>query len=181
MDSVSASLSIRLVLFCLSACICNPQPLKPLPLTIFFLAPSFIIQRDGGIQAEEAVTPSHLAKKRTNKEKGWHFFSLEWLNSCLPRHPSTLPAPSIHQSRVHACDQGNNGIQCNCNQSVSRLICGGAMPSMNVTSPREEGDRGAARHTYSHIFWVTLSLTQHACRFPFSSFPGKNSDNTWEV
>lgn len=36
MDSVSASLSIRLVLFCLSACICNPSP-KLLPLTIFFL------------------------------------------------------------------------------------------------------------------------------------------------
>lgn len=126
MDSVSASLSIRLVLFCLSACICNPSPSPNSFLSPSSFRPPFILRRDGGIQAEEAVTLSQLAKERTTndeKKKGWHFFS-NGSTFRLLRHPCPLPAPSLppstHPSINHSAMPVVSGIMAS-NMTVARL------------------------------------------------------------
>lgn len=93
MDSVSASLSIRLVLFCLSACICPPPP-KLLPLTIFFLPSLYLTEGQGhpGRRGSdiEPIGNTENKKRFLKKEKRVDFFPLICLDT-----PCPLPAPSL--------------------------------------------------------------------------------------
>lgn len=107
MDSASASLSIRLVLFCLSACIYNPREQNT---TASFWPLLFNVRRGRGHPGRrgrdiEPIGRRVNEKRREEKEKGWQFSSLSVFKTppalFLLSLPPFLP-PRIHPSIIHS-------------------------------------------------------------------------------
>ena len=115
-DSVSASLSIRLVLFCLSACICNPPPQTPTAHHLLSAPP--LLYKGGrghpgrrGCDIEPIGRTANKQKGGEETEKVWHICS-KMLNSHPLSSSCFLPSspPSAHPSITHACGQWNNVV-----------------------------------------------------------------------
>lgn len=112
MDISSASLIIRLVPFCLFACVCNPHTPKLLPLILIISLPSlyFFI----GTRASRQKRLWHWAnwqKREWQKDERKKKIMGGIFSSSLTGLPPHSCPPSNHPSIIlHACGQWNNGV-----------------------------------------------------------------------